>query len=105
MVIPYVYTHIVCTIRVWYKYAYGTEHMHCLWMNFAKFPYFIVIVRKRSLVPFVSLVWGSPQLIAILQISYVCVCVLVSVCGAACVHASVLLHANLEDCTWLATVN
>ena len=28
MVIPYAYTCMVCTIHVWYKYAYGTEHRH-----------------------------------------------------------------------------
>ena len=27
MVIPYAYTRMVCTIRVRYKYAYGTEHV------------------------------------------------------------------------------
>ena len=29
MVIPYAYTCMVCTIRVWYKYAYGTEQRDC----------------------------------------------------------------------------
>ena len=27
---PYEYTHMVMTIRVWYKYSYGPEHIYLI---------------------------------------------------------------------------